>query len=46
VVIPIIPGVPMIGAGMAMLGARHPLVRSVRTWLLQAKTFVRSFAKR
>ena len=31
--IPIIPGIPLIVAGAAMLGSDHPLVRSGRSWL-------------
>ncbi len=31
--IPIIPGIPLIAAGAAMLGSNHALVRSGRTWL-------------
>jgi hypothetical protein len=31
--IPVIPGIPLIAAGAAMLGSDHPLVRSWRTWL-------------
>ena len=31
--IPVIPGIPLIAAGAAMLGSDHPLIRSVRTWL-------------
>lgn len=31
--IPVIPGIPLIAAGAAMLGSDHPLVRSCRTWL-------------
>lgn len=31
--IPVIPGIPLIVAGAAMLGSDHPLVRSGRTWL-------------
>jgi hypothetical protein len=31
--IPVIPGIPLIAAGAAMLGSDHPLVRSGRTWL-------------
>ncbi len=31
--IPIIPGIPLIAAGAAMLGRNHALVRSGRTWL-------------
>ena len=31
--IPVIPGIPLITAGAAMLGSDHPLVRSCRTWL-------------
>ncbi len=32
-VVPIIPGIPMIAAGVAMLGSDHKLVRSCQTWL-------------
>ena len=31
--VPIVPGVPLIVAGAAMLGCNHPLVRICRTWL-------------
>jgi uncharacterized protein YqgC (DUF456 family) len=31
--IPVIPGIPLIAAGAAMLGSGHPLVRSGRIWL-------------
>ena len=31
--IPIIPGIPLIAAGAAMLGSNHALIRSGRTWL-------------
>ncbi len=31
--IPVIPGIPLILAGAAMLGSDHPLVRSGRSWL-------------
>lgn len=31
--IPVVPGVPFIAAGAALLGNDHPRVRSVRTWL-------------
>lgn len=31
--IPIIPGIPLIAAGVAMLGNNHALLRSGRTWL-------------
>ncbi len=31
--VPIIPGIPLIVAGAAMLGSDHPLVRTCRTWL-------------
>jgi hypothetical protein len=30
--IPVIPGIPLIVAGAAMLGSDHPLVRACRTW--------------
>ena len=33
IVLPIIPGIPMIAAGVAMLGRDHPLIRSCQTWL-------------
>ena len=33
IVLPIIPGIPMIAAGAAMLGRDHPLIRPCRTWL-------------
>ena len=31
--IPVIPGIPLIVAGAAVLGSDHPLIRSARTWL-------------
>jgi uncharacterized protein YqgC (DUF456 family) len=31
--IPVIPGIPLIAAGVAMLGSDHSLVRSGRRWL-------------
>ncbi len=31
--VPIIPGIPLILAGAALLGRDHPIVRSCRTWL-------------
>ncbi len=31
--IPVIPGIPLIVAGAAMLGSNHPLIRSGRSWL-------------
>ncbi|MBI5083170.1 MAG: hypothetical protein HZB13_01025 [Acidobacteria bacterium] len=31
--LPVIPGIPLIAAGAAMLGSDHPLVRSGRTWM-------------
>ena len=31
--VPIIPGLPLIAAGAAMLGSDHSIVRSCRTWL-------------
>ena len=31
--IPIIPGIPLVAAGVAMLGHDHPIVRSCRGWL-------------
>lgn len=31
--VPIIPGIPLIAAGAAMLGSDHSIVRSYRTWL-------------
>ncbi len=31
--IPLIPGIPLIVAGAAMLGTDHPLIRSGRAWL-------------
>ena len=31
--VPIIPGIPLIVAGTAMLGNTHPLVRSGKIWL-------------
>jgi hypothetical protein len=31
--IPIVPGLPLIAAGTALLGHHHPLIRSCRTWL-------------
>ncbi len=31
--VPIIPGIPLIAAGAAMLGSDHSIVRLSRTWL-------------
>ncbi len=31
--IPVIPGIPLIVAGAAILGSDHPLVRSGQSWL-------------
>ena len=31
--IPILPGIPLVAAGVAMLGSNHPLIRTCRTWL-------------
>jgi uncharacterized protein YqgC (DUF456 family) len=31
--IPILPGIPIIAVGAALLGSRHPLIRSCRMWL-------------
>ena len=31
--IPVIPGLPLVAAGVGMLGPDHPLVRTGRTWL-------------
>jgi len=31
--IPVIPGIPLIVAGAAVLGGDHPLIHSGRTWL-------------
>jgi uncharacterized protein YqgC (DUF456 family) len=31
--IPIVPGSPLIAAGMALLGRDHSAIRSCRTWL-------------
>jgi uncharacterized protein YqgC (DUF456 family) len=31
--IPIVPGLPLIAAGAALLGCHHPLIRYCRTWL-------------
>ena len=31
--IPVIPGIPRIVAGAALLGSDHPLIRSGRAWL-------------
>ena len=30
---PIVPGLPIIAAGVALLGDNHPLVRKCRAWL-------------
>jgi len=32
-VLPIIPGIPLLAAGAALLGANHPFIRSCREWL-------------
>lgn len=31
--IPVLPGIPLIVAGVAMIGPEHPAVRACRTWL-------------
>jgi uncharacterized protein YqgC (DUF456 family) len=31
--LPIVPGIPMIAAGAALLGPNHPLIRSSKAWL-------------
>jgi hypothetical protein len=31
--IPILPGLPLIAAGAALLGSHHPLIRTAVTWL-------------
>lgn len=31
--IPVIPGTPLIAAGMILLGSEHPVVRACRSWL-------------
>jgi len=31
--IPVLPGVPLVAAGAAMLGGNHPLVRAGKNWL-------------
>jgi uncharacterized protein YqgC (DUF456 family) len=31
--LPVLPGIPIIVAGVALLGTRHPAVRSARVWL-------------
>jgi len=31
--IPILPGLPLIAAGAALLGQDHPFIRSCRAWL-------------
>ncbi len=41
--IPIIPGIPLIAAGAAMLGNDHTLLRSSRTWL-ETRGFLNSRA--
>ena len=33
IAIPVIPGIPLIVAGAAVLGRDHPLIRSGRAWL-------------
>ena len=33
IVLPFIPGIPLVLAGAAMLGGNHPLVRAGREWL-------------
>ena len=32
-VLPIIPGVPILAAGVALVGLDHPLIRRCRDWL-------------
>jgi hypothetical protein len=34
--LPFVPGVPLLAAGVVMLGRDHPLVRAGRTWLQKA----------
>lgn len=31
--LPLVPGIPMIAAGAALLGPQHPLIRSSKAWL-------------
>jgi uncharacterized protein YqgC (DUF456 family) len=33
--LPIIPGIPLLAAGVAVLGGNHPIVRSGRGWLIR-----------
>ena len=33
IALPVIPGIPLVLAGAAMLGSNHPLVRAGREWL-------------
>jgi hypothetical protein len=35
--IPVLPGVPLVAAGAAMLGGDHPLVRAGKNWLGQRR---------
>lgn len=30
--VPIVPGIPVVLVGLAMLGSDHPLLRSIKTW--------------
>ncbi len=31
--VPVVPGIPLILAGVALLGTKHPILRSLRAWL-------------
>ena len=33
--VPVLPGLPLLAAGTALLGNQHPLVRPWRTWLIR-----------
>ena len=31
--LPVMPGVPIVAAGVALLGVNHPLIQRCRTWI-------------
>ena len=44
--LPVIPGIPLIMAGMALVGKDHRLIRPCRVWLEKHVVLTRSRAKR
>jgi uncharacterized protein YqgC (DUF456 family) len=44
-VLPIIPGIPLLLAGAATLGADHPIVRTSRAWLARRGLWRRHFER-